>query len=63
MIYNVIHIRSVDPTYFAEQVVDAAAKMQKEQGLRVEVQYQATPITDSRPRVVYSALIIGRRRE
>ena len=63
MINKVVHIRSADTSYFNEQVFDAVAKMQNEQGLCVEVQYQATPMTDGHPYVIYSVLIIGRTRE
>lgn len=60
MIVKVAHISSANQNEFVDMVKIAASKMQNEDRLEVEIQYQATPITDETAYVVYSAMLIGR---
>lgn len=60
MIVQVTHISSANQNEFVDMVKIAVSKMQNEDRLEVEIQYQATPITDETIYVVYSAMLIGR---
>ena len=63
MIIQVIHIATADRSEFADKIKFAVAKMQNEDGLKAEIQYQTSTMTDESQYIVYSALIIGRESE
>ncbi len=63
MIVQVIHIATSDKNKFADEIKFAVAKMQNEDCLKVDVQYQAVTTVDETPYIVYSALVIGRESE
>ena len=60
MIIQVSHISSVNQNEFVNMITEAVEKMQNEKKLKVEIQYQASTITDETTYIVYSAILIGR---
>ena len=63
MIVKVVHIYTANTLDFIDRVRMEISKMQNEDGLEVEVQYQTSTAEDRYNQyVVYSALVIGREK-
>lgn len=63
MIVKVVHIYTANGGDFTDRVRIEISKMQNEDGLEVEVQYQTSTAEDGYNQyVVYSALVIGREK-
>ena len=62
VIIKTAHVTSETSKGFVEMINEAVNMVQQE-GLTVDIQYQPVPVKDRECRVIYTALVIGRKEE